>query len=133
MNVCGRDDPEDSPLRAGCLWRDVFNHLTSRWALLVLFALADGPVRFHVLRDRVEGISEKMLSQTLKALVRDGLVMRHVEPTVPPRVSYELTKMGNEISLPLNLMSEWIGQNLGQIAAAQQQYDGGAGSMPVGR
>lgn len=115
--------PGESPLKADCPCRMVFDHLTSRWALLVLIALSDGPLRFHALRDCVEGVSEKMLSQSLKTLVRDGMVSRHVEPTVPPRVSYELTHIGQEVSEPLRAVFEWIGHRVEDIKAAQHRYD----------
>jgi Predicted transcriptional regulators len=116
----------DTPLAANCPCREVFDHLTSRWSLLVLLALSDGALRFHALRDRVEGVSEKMLSQSLKVLVRDGMVARHVEPSVPPKVSYELTALGREISQPLREVSEWIGRRIEDIKRAQRRYDAGA-------
>lgn len=78
--------------------------------LLLLVTLGEGPLRFHLLRDRIEGISEKMLSQTLKALVRDGLVRRLVEPTIPPRVTYELTPIGGELAAPLREVIERLGR-----------------------
>lgn len=111
------------PLKAGCLWRDVFNHVTSRWGFLILIALAAGPMRFYVLRDSVEGISEKMLSQTVKVLMRDGLVSRHVEDTIPPQVTYALTEMGHEIGARLNRVSNWIGDQIPAIAQAQERFD----------
>ncbi len=111
------------PLEEGCLWRDVFHHVTSRWGFLVLIALVDQPLRFYLLRNRVEGISEKMLSQTVKLLVRDGLIVRHVEATIPPQVSYELTKMGREIAQRLNGVSQWIGEHVPDIEQAQRSFD----------
>ena len=75
-----------------------------------MVTLGEGPLRFHLLRDRIEGISEKMLSQTLKSLVRDGLVRRLVEPTVPPRVTYELTPIGGELAAPLREVIERLGR-----------------------
>lgn len=113
----------DGPLKAGCLWRDIFTHVTGRWGFLILIALAPGPLRFHLLRDGVEGISEKMLSQTLKLLIRDGLVSRSVAATVPPQVSYALTPMGREIARRLDEVSAWIGAHVGMIARAQEDYD----------
>lgn len=110
-------------LRAGCLWRDVFSHVTSRWGFLVLIALFDGPLRFYLLRGAVQGISEKMLSQSLKLLIRDGLVLRTVEPTIPPQVTYELTSSGKEIAERLDKVSAWIGENVPHIALSQSRYD----------
>lgn len=118
-----RTDPDRGPLKADCLWRDVFNHVTSRWGFLILIALADGPMRFYVLRNSVEGISEKMLSQTLKVLMRDGLVSRHVEETIPPQVTYKLTDMGHDVVVRLDVVSNWIGDHIPAIANAQARFD----------
>ncbi|WP_200940209.1 helix-turn-helix domain-containing protein [Devosia sp. Root436] len=96
------------PFTSDCPGREIFIHVTSRWALLILASLSVGPMRFHMLRDRVDGISEKMLSQTLKTLCRDGLIDRTVEPTVPPQVTYELTQIGLELAgLLRELSSGW--------------------------
>jgi DNA-binding HxlR family transcriptional regulator len=108
---------------AGCPGRAVFNHIASRWGLLVLVTLGEGALRFHLLRDRIEGISEKMLSQTLKSLVRDGLVRRRVKPVIPPRVTYELTPIGEELAAPLHDVVERLGRFVPDILAAQQTYD----------
>lgn len=123
--MAGRDAVKESPMNADCPCRTVFEHLTSRWSLLVLVALGDGRLRFHALRDRVEGVSEKMLSQSLRTLVRDGMVSRHVEPTIPPRVSYELTPLGKEVSMPMRAISDWIGNRMTDIRAAQERFDAG--------
>lgn len=108
---------------AECPGRAVFNHIASRWGLLLLVTLGEGPLRFHLLRDRIEGISEKMLSQTLRSLVRDGLVRRLAEPTIPPRVTYELTPIGGELAAPLREVVERLGRFVPDILAAQQAYD----------
>src|SRR5919198_2575389 len=81
-----------------CPSRFAMEHVTSRWGLLALIALRDGPARFNALRRRVSGVSEKMLSQTLHALERDGFVHRDAQPTIPPRVDYSLTPLGKEIA-----------------------------------
>ena len=109
--------------RNECPCRTVFDHLTGRWALLVLVSLNEGPLRFHALRDCVEGVSEKMLTHTLRNLVRDGLAMRHAEPTIPPRVSYALTPLGQEMAAPLREVLECIGRRIGDITASQRAYD----------
>jgi DNA-binding HxlR family transcriptional regulator len=113
----------ESPFTPDCPGREVFNHITSRWALLILAGLGNGPMRFHLLRDRVGGISEKMLSQTLKVLVRDGLVRRSVEPTVPPQVSYALTEVGAELSVHFAGVIQWMGRRVPDILVAQREYD----------
>ncbi len=107
-----------------CPARMVLDHLSSRWGVLVLSALRDGELRFFELRGRIEGISEKMLSQTLRMLLRDGLVRRTVEPATPPRVSYALTPLGAGITEPLDALTGWIRTHARHILAAQDRYDG---------
>jgi DNA-binding HxlR family transcriptional regulator len=116
-------NPANGAFMTDCPGREIFGHVTSRWGLLLLLALIEGRLRFHALRDRVEGISEKMLSQSLKMLARDGLVERFVEETIPPRVSYELTQMGKEVAAPLNEVLRWIGRRVPDIQVAQAAYD----------
>ncbi|MEV4362778.1 winged helix-turn-helix transcriptional regulator [Nonomuraea sp. NPDC004186] len=106
-----------------CPARMVLDHVTSRWAVLVLTAVRGGPLRFHELRTKIEGISEKMLSQTLRTLVRDGFVRRTVTPTTPPQVSYGLTALGEGITEPLQTLSDWIRDHAGDILAAQAVYE----------
>ncbi|MFC5824812.1 winged helix-turn-helix transcriptional regulator [Nonomuraea insulae] len=106
-----------------CSGRQVLEHLTSRWGVLVLVALKDGPLRFHRLRDRIEGISEKMLSQNLRVLVRDGMLDRFVEPTSPPKVTYSLTPLGREAVGHLCGLVEWITRSAERILATQAEHD----------
>jgi DNA-binding HxlR family transcriptional regulator len=106
-----------------CPSRTILDHVTSRWGTLVLAALVEGPRRFAGLRDTVAGISDKMLSQTLRQLVRYGLVDRHVESTVPPQVTYSLTTLGSELATPLCHLIHWIGQHTDDLLAAQHAYD----------
>ncbi|MEV4348506.1 helix-turn-helix domain-containing protein [Actinoplanes sp. NPDC049596] len=106
-----------------CSTRKVLDQVTSRWGTLVLAALVTGPHRFAALRDKVGGISEKMLAQTLKHLVRAGLVERSVEATVPPQVTYTLTDLGADLALPLTQLIHWIGQHSDQLLEAQEAYD----------
>ncbi|MEV7547796.1 helix-turn-helix domain-containing protein [Streptomyces sp. NPDC089915] len=84
-----------------CPAREMVDHVTSRWGVWVLISLRSNALRFYELRESIQGISEKMLAQTLRALVRDELVWRTVEPTTPPQVTYGLTEFGQEISEPL--------------------------------
>src|SRR5919202_4093288 len=91
-----------------CPGRIVFDRITSRWAPLVLVKLADGPLRFYELRDQIGGISEKVLSEKLRMLTRDGLVERTVEPAIPPRVSYALTDLGHGLAKPLRQLMRWV-------------------------
>ena len=106
-----------------CPSRKILDQVTSRWGTLVLAALVAGPHRFAALREKVAGISEKMLSQTLKQLVRAGLVDRTVAPTVPPQVTYSLTRLGSDLATPLCQLVHWIGQHTDELLAAQRVYD----------
>jgi DNA-binding HxlR family transcriptional regulator len=101
----------------------VLDHVSARWGVLVLTALLVGDLRFYQLRDRIEGVSEKMLAQTLRTLVRDGLVQREVEPVTPPQVSYRLTALGEGITARLGGLTDWIRDNAAAILAAQAAYD----------
>ena len=85
--------------------------------------LGHGPVRFNELRRRIGDISQKMLSSNLKALERDGLVDRTVTPTVPPQVSYELTDLGHELLVPVNVLASWTYENTQRIMDARDNYD----------
>ena len=102
--LAGRRDVFDKD----CPARTILDKVTSRWGVLILAALRDGPLRYHVLRDRIGGISEKMLSQNLRTFTEYGLTERTVEPTVPPRVSYALTPMGHEVADKLHGLLEWV-------------------------
>jgi DNA-binding HxlR family transcriptional regulator len=106
-----------------CPSRHAMEHVTGRWGLLALLALRDGPARFNALRRRVDGVSEKMLSQTLHALERDGFVDRHARATIPPRVDYNLTPLGKEISNRLFQLVNQLEGRMPAILAAQQHYD----------
>jgi DNA-binding HxlR family transcriptional regulator len=108
---------------ADCPARSVLDHVSSRWGVLVLAALQEGPMRFYVLRDRIGGISEKMLSQTLRTFVRDGLVGREVEPTVPPRVTYSLTPLGEELADTVGVLVGWVTRRIDEILVARRRYD----------
>lgn len=128
MSAPAQLDRENAPemdqvFRRDCPARAVFDHLTGRWALLVLAALRSGPLRFHQLRNHIDGVSEKMLSQTLRTLDRDGLVERTVEPTKPPQVSYALTPLGYEGAGHLCALISWVGERAPVIVAAQERYD----------
>ena len=84
-----------------CPARDMVDHVTSRWGIWVLISLQSNDLRFYELRDSIQGISEKMLAQSLRTLVKDGLVWRQVAPTTPPQVTYGLTEFGRELGEPL--------------------------------
>ncbi|MEV6674720.1 helix-turn-helix domain-containing protein [Streptomyces sp. NPDC051162] len=100
-----------------CPARDVVDHATSRWGIWVLISLRSNDLRFYELRESIQGISEKMLAQTLRALVQDGLVWREVEPTTPPQVTYGLTEFGREVGEPLTELFDRITQRLSPPSA----------------
>ncbi|GAA2333077.1 winged helix-turn-helix transcriptional regulator [Streptomyces violaceusniger] len=100
-----------------CPARDVVDHVTSRWGVWVLISLRSNDLRFYELRESIRGISEKMLAQTLRALVQDGLVWREVEPTTPPQVTYGLTEFGRDIGEPLTELFDRITQRLSPRSA----------------
>ncbi|MCP9211163.1 winged helix-turn-helix transcriptional regulator [Streptomyces sp. NEAU-Y11] len=95
-----------------CPARDMVDHVTSRWGIWVLISLRSNDLRFYELRDSIQGISEKMLAQTLRALVQDGLIWREVEPTTPPQVTYGLSEFGQDITEPLTDLFHRITQRL---------------------
>nr|WP_199043558.1 helix-turn-helix domain-containing protein [Glycomyces salinus] len=116
---------------SNCPAVQVLDHVTSRWGVWVLMALRDGRARFFELRERIDGISEKMLSQTLRNLVRDGLVWREVEPTTPPKVTYGLTALGKGTSEPLAAMFDWIRGNADTIQASRSDFDETRSRLPA--
>ncbi|WP_306317072.1 MULTISPECIES: helix-turn-helix domain-containing protein [unclassified Streptomyces] len=99
-----------------CPAREVLNHVTSRWGVWVLIALRDADLRYYELRRSLQGVSEKMLAQTLRALVHDGLVRREVEPTTPPQVTYGITTFGTEVVESLEELFQRIGRGPGAAA-----------------
>jgi DNA-binding HxlR family transcriptional regulator len=109
----------DGVFLAGCPSRTVLEHVTSKWGLLLLIALSEGEQRWSALRRRAEGISEKMLAQTLKTLERDGLVNRHAQATIPARVDYSLTGRGHELSALLVPLAAWAIRNAEDIISGQ--------------
>lgn len=108
---------------SNCPARQVLDHVTSRWGVWVLIALRQKELRFFELRETIDGISEKMLSQTLRNLVRDGLIWRRVEPSIPPKVTYGLTALGEGTSEPLAAMFDWIRDNVDGIRETQTAFD----------
>lgn len=101
-----------------CPSRRILHHVTGRWGTLVLVALTAGTLRFSDLRRRIDGISERMLAQTLQQLEADGLVHRHAHDVVPPHVDYELTPLGRDLAPRLLALAVWIEDNLAQLMIA---------------
>ena len=106
-----------------CPIRDVVAQIGDKWSILILFALVDGPDRFNSLKSRIEGISQRMLTQTLRDLERDGFVLRTVYPQVPVKVEYELTELGKGLSASVWKLVSWADDHHADIREARQQYD----------
>lgn len=116
---------EPDVFSSACSSRVALQHLTGRWGALTVVALtrSDAPMRFSEIRRRIEGVSERMLSQTLGQLERDGMVVRTVHSTIPPHVEYALTPLGTTIAEPLQLLIDTIQAELPRVLDAQEAYD----------
>jgi DNA-binding HxlR family transcriptional regulator len=106
-----------------CPSREALDRIGDKWASLIIGLLEDGTMRFSDLKRAIGGITQKMLTQTLRNLERDGLVKRTVYPQVPPRVEYELTELGATLIEPLAVLRDWAQQNITRVTAAQQEFD----------
>jgi DNA-binding HxlR family transcriptional regulator len=103
-----------------CPARNVLGHVTGRWGGLVVIALLDGTLRYSELRVRVDGISEKMLAQTLRELQLDGLILRTSHPVVPPRTEYRLTPSGREVAVLVRALVTWVEDHVHDVIAARE-------------
>src|ERR671930_51945 len=117
------DEPEDCRAVS-----EVLSRVGDKWTVLVVWTLGDGPKRFNELRKALGSISQRMLTLTLRALERDGLVTRTVFPTIPPRVDYELTRLGHSLLEPVSGLGLWARQNRSAIEAARRRFDARAQS-----
>ncbi len=108
---------------AQCPSRTILDVLANKWTMLVMGALRDGPLRFGELRRRLDGITQKMLTQTLRNLERDGLVTRTLYPTIPPRVDYEATELGSNVGSLLDSIRAWSEVNIDTVLASRAAYD----------
>jgi DNA-binding HxlR family transcriptional regulator len=116
--------PEQQHLPSDC--REVSSILArigDKWSVLVIMLLGDQPRRFNELKRMVGGISQRMLTLTLRGLERDGLVTRTIFPTIPPRVDYELTELGRSLRVPVKKLGTWAFENLPEIQTARQKFD----------
>jgi DNA-binding HxlR family transcriptional regulator len=110
-----------------CAISEVLDHVASKWSIGIVIAAADGPIRFTELERTVEGISRRMLTLNLRKLERDGLLLRTVYPSVPPKVEYQLTPIARELVDTFGLMTAWAERHRGSIANARRDYDLRAG------
>ncbi|MFI5765364.1 winged helix-turn-helix transcriptional regulator [Streptomyces sp. NPDC051563] len=116
--------PDDADLRrADSLGREIFSDVANKWALLIIEALGERTLRFSTLRDEVEGISHKMLTQNLRMLERYGLLERTVYPVVPPRVEYALTEPGQALRATIDGLCDWTHRYFGHIEASRRRFD----------
>lgn len=114
---------ERFPELTRCPMREVLDQIGDKWSTLLIASLAEGPHRFGELRRALPDISQRMLTQTLRDLQRDGLVSRTVLPTTPPSVSYALTPLGQSLLVPLQALIDWAEGAHGQVQAARQAFD----------
>ncbi len=123
LQVSDPDACATNLLAEACTVRQVLDHVGGKWSISILLAAIAGPVRFSQLERMVEGISRRMLTLTLRNLERDGLLIRTVYPTVPPRVEYTATEMARELHDSLTALVGWAERHRGDIAAARAAYD----------
>lgn len=117
-------DPAHSDCRGVA---SVLSRVGDKWSVLVIMMLGDGPRRFNELKRMIGGVSQRMLTLTLRGLERDGLVTRTVYPTIPPRVDYELTELGRGLSEPVKALGGWALNHLPEITNAREKFDGEGG------
>ena len=140
MEPSDKNEPvDDAPLvdnHADCrMVSETLARIGDKWTVLVVELLCEGrgPVRFNEIRRAIHGISQRMLTLTLRGLERDGLVTRTVHPTVPPRVDYELTKLGRSLRVPLVAVADWARANRSAIDEARQVFDATSTASPSSR
>lgn len=117
FNECTEDEDP------GRIIRQILERVGDKWSVLTIGTLRNGPMRFSELRRHVTGISQRMLTRTVRALERDGLVTRTVYPEIPPRVEYELTELGITLIPPVLALAEWAMRNAGQIDRQRASFD----------
>ncbi|SNS36875.1 winged helix-turn-helix transcriptional regulator [Rhodococcoides kyotonense] len=117
------DNLEADVFARNCGSREALQNATSRWGILALAALAEGDYRFNALRRRVDGVSERMLSQTLQTLERDGMVIRTVLESIPPKVEYSLTPLGRQVAEHLIGLIELVESSLPDVVASRERHD----------
>ncbi|MGX1560192.1 winged helix-turn-helix transcriptional regulator [Streptomyces sp. NPDC055506] len=119
----GDADPFQWDTREDCQVRQILDRIADKWSLLVIALLENRRLRFTELRREIDGVSQRMLTVTLRSLERDGLVKRTVHPVVPPRVEYELTSLGRTLHTTIQSLVTWTEEHQEEIAAARTAYD----------
>lgn len=109
---------------------EILARIGDKWTILVIMSLSERKMRFTELKREVEGISQRMLTMTLRGLERDGMVIRTVTPTIPPRVDYELSPLGRSLREPVLAIGQWASLNRPAILKARQKFDGKAQKVP---
>ena len=104
----------------------VLNRVGDKWSMMIVMMLSNGPLRFSELKRAIDGISQRMLTLSLRGLERDGLLTRTVTPTIPPRVDYELTELGISLRQPVKALGDWAIEHIACIRAAQERFDAAA-------
>ncbi|MFF0144911.1 HxlR family transcriptional regulator [Amycolatopsis sulphurea] len=112
-----------NPYDRDCPTRQLLDRIGDQWTVLIVGALRAGPLRFTQVGKRVEGISQKVLTQTLRSLVRDGILVRTAYPVIPPKVEYELTPLGRDLAEPLDMLDRWARHHMDQVTAARAAFD----------
>jgi len=112
-----------NPYDRNCPTRQLLDRIGDQWTVLIVGALRDGPLRFTEIGHRVDGISQKVLTQTLRSLVRDGILTRTAYAVIPPKVEYELTTLGRNLSEPLDVLDQWARQHMTAVQEARDAYD----------
>ena len=122
-----QDDQPANILAHACPSRTVMRHLTDRWTPLIVAALSEQPIaRFGELKAMIQGVSPKVLAQTLRSMERDGLIERRVTASIPPRVDYELTALGTTLIEPMTALRHWAQDNMQAVLEARERYDAAA-------
>jgi DNA-binding HxlR family transcriptional regulator len=111
-----------------CPSRSSLAKIANKWTAMIVIALSEGPLRFGVLREAVDGISGKVLTETLRDLERDGILSRTMYNEMPPRVEYELTPLGQTLREPLSALGRWAEKHIEEVLRARDDYDRGAGA-----
>jgi DNA-binding HxlR family transcriptional regulator len=115
-----------------CPSRQILDRIGDTWSVLIVVSLADGPLRYSELAARIEGVSPKMLTQTLRGLERDGMITRTVFPVVPPRVEYTLTSLGRSLLGLVSGLETWAQEHISDVAAARDAFDARAVAVAAG-